>query len=68
MPLCSLGFRSIVVVSSNDPYVSLERAQLFASGWGSQLVNIGVGGHIATSDRFGEGLVNGNKVRNCSDS
>jgi hypothetical protein len=54
MPLCPLGFRSIVVASSNDPYVSLERAQLFASSWGSQLVNIGVGGHITTADGFGE--------------
>jgi hypothetical protein len=25
-----------------------------AASWGSQLVNIGVGGHIATGDGFGE--------------
>lgn len=54
MPLCPLGFTSIVVASSNDPYVSLERAQLFASSWGSQLANMGVAGHITAADGFGE--------------
>lgn len=54
MPLRRLSFKSIVVASSNDPYVSLERAQLFASSWGSQLINIGFAGHITTTDGFGK--------------
>jgi len=41
MPLAHWASEATVVASSNDPYVSLERAQLFPLG--SQLVNIGVG-------------------------
>lgn len=46
MPTASLPFKSIVVASTNDPYVSFDRAQYFAQCWGSQLVNIGEKGHI----------------------
>ena len=53
MPLKKLPFRSIVVASSNDYYVSLERAHFFANAWGSELVNIGEAGHINVSAGFG---------------
>ena len=46
MPLQKLPFPSLVVASTNDAYVTLERAQYFASCWGSQFVNIGKLGHI----------------------
>jgi len=46
MPLQKLLFTSIVVASTNDKYVTLERAQFFANCWGSQFVNIGAQGHI----------------------
>ncbi len=46
MPLSKLPFPSIVVASSNDPYVSIERASEFAKAWGSRLVIIGDAGHI----------------------
>lgn len=46
MPLQKLLFPSIVVASTNDEYVTLERAQFFANCWGSQFVNIGPLGHI----------------------
>lgn len=46
MPLCILPFPSIVVASDNDPYVDAERAQLFATAWGAEYVNIGLHGHI----------------------
>lgn len=46
MPLDKLKFKSIVVASSNDIWVSLDRAKYFASSWDSEFVNIGEAGHI----------------------
>lgn len=45
-PLEKLGFNSIVVASSNDIWVSLDRAKYFASSWGSEFINIGEAGHV----------------------
>ena len=53
MPLHKLPFPSIVIASSNDPYVTLERAEFFAGQWGSKLVNIGDRGHINTDSTLG---------------
>ena len=49
IPLHKLYFNSIVVASSNDIWVSLERAKFFAENWGSEFINIGDAGHINTS-------------------
>jgi predicted alpha/beta hydrolase family esterase len=46
MPLTKLPFPSMVVASSNDEWVSPERARAFAQAWGSQFVEIGDAGHI----------------------
>lgn len=46
MPEVRLPFPSIVVASSDDPYISLDRARQFAAAWESKLVNIGPAGHI----------------------
>lgn len=54
MPLLKLPFKTIVVTSENDKWVSLERAQLFSDAWGADLVNIGPAGHINTDSGFGE--------------
>lgn len=54
MPLKPLGFPSVVVASSNDVYISLDRAQEFARAWGSRLVNIGDAGHINGDAGYGE--------------
>ncbi|WPU95090.1 alpha/beta fold hydrolase [Mucilaginibacter sabulilitoris] len=54
VPLIKLPFKSIVVVSSNDYYVTAERAALFAKSWGSQLINIGDAGHINVTSGFGD--------------
>ena len=54
MPLNRLPFNSIVITSSNDEYVSLERAHYFADSWGSKLVNAGALGHINSSSNLGE--------------
>ncbi|WP_183578655.1 RBBP9/YdeN family alpha/beta hydrolase [Mucilaginibacter sp. X5P1] len=54
VPLIKLPFRSIVVASTNDYYVTLERARHFADSWGSEWVNIGDAGHINSSSGLGE--------------
>lgn len=54
VPLLRLPFPSIVVASSNDPFVTVARAQTFASAWGSKLFMIGQGGHINTASNMGD--------------
>lgn len=49
-----LPFKSLVVASTNDEYVSLERAEQFAEVWGSEFVNIGAKGHINANAGVGE--------------
>ncbi|GAB3911242.1 alpha/beta hydrolase [Larkinella knui] len=49
IPLFKLPFPSIVVASTDDFYVTLARATLFAEAWGSKLVTIGAAGHINVS-------------------
>jgi predicted alpha/beta hydrolase family esterase len=59
MALQRLPFPSLVVASSNDPYVTMSRARLFAARWGAEFIDIGAKGHISTDDGFGpwpEGL------------
>ena len=53
MPLQKLPFRSVVVASTNDPYVTLERAKLFAASWGSRLITLQNAGHINTASGHG---------------
>lgn len=54
MPLQRLPFSSIVVASSNDPYVSMARAQTFANFWGGELISIGEADHISASSNLGD--------------
>jgi predicted alpha/beta hydrolase family esterase len=54
IPLLRFRFRSIVVASSNDPYVTLSRAQTFAMAWGSEFVMIGDAGHINSGSGLGD--------------
>ncbi len=54
IPLQKLAFKSIVVASSDDPWVSIERAQYFAGCWGSELINIGNAGHINAVSGYGK--------------
>ncbi|MFC0076512.1 RBBP9/YdeN family alpha/beta hydrolase [Flavobacterium procerum] len=46
IPLDKISFPTIVVASSDDIWVSLDRAQFFAESWGSEFINIGNAGHI----------------------
>lgn len=67
MPLEKLNFKSIVVVSDNDPWVSLDRANYFAECWGAELVNIGSHGHINSDAGFGEWLEGENLLKKLLD-
>jgi predicted alpha/beta hydrolase family esterase len=54
IPTDIINFPTIVVASTSDPWVSLERATFFADQWGSKLINIGNAGHINTDSGFGK--------------
>jgi predicted alpha/beta hydrolase family esterase len=53
VPQRALPFPSIVIASTNDPYMTPGRARIFASAWGAQLINIGACGHINVASGFG---------------
>jgi len=53
VPVQRLPFRSIVVASTDDEYVSLERAREFADAWGSRLVVAGARGHLNADSALG---------------
>ncbi len=53
MPRRPLPFRSIVVASSNDPYMTLPRAREYAAAWGADFVDAGALGHINVDAGFG---------------
>jgi predicted alpha/beta hydrolase family esterase len=42
----ALGVPSVVVASTNDPWMSFDRAAAWADAWGAELINIGAAGHI----------------------
>lgn len=46
MPAVRLPFPSVLIASTDDPYVTIARAGEFARIWGSELVVIGAAGHI----------------------
>ncbi|RBQ04863.1 RBBP9/YdeN family alpha/beta hydrolase [Pedobacter miscanthi] len=54
VPLDKINFKTIVVSSTNDEWVTLERAAFFAKHWGSEFINIGEAGHINADWGFGE--------------
>ena len=54
IPMEPLPFKSLVVTSTNDPYVTEARARQLAQAWGSDFVSIGEAGHINTDAGFGE--------------
>ena len=53
MPRLRLPFRSVVVASEDDEYVSLEQARSYAESWGSAFVNVGAAGHINSASNLG---------------
>lgn len=53
MPTARLPFRTILVASRTDPWMTFERAQHFADAWGSELVDAGMVGHLNVAAGFG---------------
>lgn len=53
LPTTALGFPSIVVASTNDPWMRFTTATVWAERWGSRLVNLGAVGHINVESGFG---------------
>lgn len=53
VPLDKIDFKTIVVASTNDEWVSIERVAFFADKWGSAFINIGNAGHINADAGFG---------------
>lgn len=48
-----LAFPSLLVASSNDPWVAAGVAERWAGAWGSDYVNIGAAGHINVDSGHG---------------
>ena len=53
IPLRPLPFPSVVVVGQDDPVVSPERAEAFASRWGSRFVRAHARGHVDAQSGHG---------------
>lgn len=53
IPLEPLKYPSIVITSSNDPYISVERAEFLAKNWGSLFYNVGPKGHLNLASELG---------------
>jgi uncharacterized protein len=59
MPTKKLPFPCIVVASTDDPYISVERAKYFSKLWGAELVVMKNLGHVNSASNLGmwkEGL------------
>ena len=54
IPLDKIDFPTIVVASTNDPWVSLDKAEFFAEIWGSEFIKIGKAGHINAASGYGQ--------------
>ena len=53
LPQGPLGFPATVVASSNDPWLSIERAARLAGTWDADFVSVGAAGHINTESGYG---------------
>jgi hypothetical protein len=53
IPHEALGFPAVVVASSNDPWMRLTAASVWADRWGAQFECIGRAGHINVESGFG---------------
>jgi predicted alpha/beta hydrolase family esterase len=53
VPLARLPFRTIVVASDDDIYVTLDCAMQYAAAWGSEFVFLSQAGHINAASGFG---------------
>jgi predicted alpha/beta hydrolase family esterase len=52
MPRQRLPFPSVVVASTDDNYISMDRITGLAADWGARLVNVGAKGHIGSAAKL----------------
>ena len=67
IPHRALPFPSILVASTNDPYLRIERATKLAAAWGARFLHVGESGHINTASGYGPwpgGLQLANQLEN----
>ncbi|WP_244534681.1 alpha/beta hydrolase [Hyphomicrobium sp. CS1GBMeth3] len=53
LPPGRLNFPATLVASSNDPWLSLDRALALAIRWGANLVDLGQAGHVNAESGYG---------------
>ncbi|QRN96208.1 alpha/beta hydrolase [Archangium violaceum] len=53
MPRQRLPFPSVVVASTNDAFITMERITGLAADWGAKLVNVGAKDHLGSAARLG---------------
>ncbi|HZU62210.1 MAG TPA: alpha/beta hydrolase [Novosphingobium sp.] len=53
-PCAPLPFPSVLVASSNDPYMDAHAARYLARMWGAEFVNVGRMGHINACSQIGD--------------
>jgi uncharacterized protein len=53
LPRGRLPFRSVVVASTNDPFISITRARELANAWGADFFDTGPLGHINVDSGLG---------------
>lgn len=53
LPAGRLSFPAVLVASTNDRWLSVERAQNLSTLWGTSLVHLGDAGHINAESGFG---------------
>lgn len=54
MPLAPLPFKSVIVTSSDDTFVTPARAEFFAQQWRAEFVAVGALGHINAASGIGD--------------
>jgi len=54
LPHDELPVPSIMVASTNDPWMTVEKAALWARRWGSEFINAGALGHINAESGLGD--------------
>jgi predicted alpha/beta hydrolase family esterase len=47
-------FPTTLIASTNDPWATIEKSELYAQNWGSEFINVGEAGHINILSGYGE--------------
>jgi predicted alpha/beta hydrolase family esterase len=54
VPINKINFKTIVVASTNDIWVTADRAKFFADSWNSEFISLGDAGHINAVSGYGQ--------------